>query len=258
MIKANKDLHKCYEKISWELKHVTNSFIRMLILFSLYEGDKTMKEIKEDTKLTYSAISTNMRILEVEFYVTREENRYFLSNVMRLYLKNLREFNKTIHILKEFYNIFENHKVRMLPVESIYDLHMIKNSQLIESCEFDVHKVKEIIVEAIKNSDEIKAILPVSFSELTQAIEDFTQTGKKAELKISYDIFDDVTKNIDLNLPNIAVKEFEKDFNFLVIINNNLMILGFYKKNGAYDQNRILLSNSKKGLKWADRLFLSI
>ena len=33
------------------------------------------------------------------------------------------------------------------------------------------------------------------------------------------------------------------------------MILGFFKNNGDYDQNRILISSSEKSLKWANNLF---
>ena len=95
-----------YMKISEELKHISNSLMRLQLLFSLYENDKTMKEINSSTKLNYSAISTNTRILELEEYIIREENTYSLSNIMRLYLKNLMEFDKTISILKEFYNLF--------------------------------------------------------------------------------------------------------------------------------------------------------
>ena len=247
-----------YMKISEELKHISNSLMRLQLLFSLYENDKTMKEINSSTKLNYSAISTNTRILELEEYIIREENTYSLSNIMRLYLKNLMEFDKTIAILKEFYNLFENHKVRNIPLKSISELHMVEDSKLIESTGTDIYKINEIIIDSLKKSNEIKAILPISFKELTKAIEKFINKGKKAELKISEDIYDDFVENIDLDLENLQIKELNKDFNFLLLISSDKLILGLYKKEGSFDQNRILLSKSEEALKWANILFDSI
>lgn len=255
---TEKNLHKNYEHIAYELKHLTNSFIRMLILLSLFESSKSMKEIKEDTNLTYSAISINIRLLEVEEYVIRKERTYDLSNIMKLYLINLINFDKVVCILNKFFNIFENHKVRSLPMESILELNMLENSKLIESCGIEFYKINEIILDTVKKSKELKAILPLSFADLTQELENFVKTGKKTELKISYDIVEDITKNMDLESSNINIEKFVIDFNFLLIITDNSMILGFYKKSGKYDQNRILFSKSKESLKWANRLFQSI
>ncbi|MDO5848876.1 MAG: DUF1724 domain-containing protein [Methanobrevibacter sp.] len=258
MNKKNEEYLENYEHISDEIKHITNSIVRLQLLFSLFEGNKSMKELNEDTGLSYSSISSNIHLLETNQYVKRDDNRYFLSNVMKIYIRNLMEFNKTIHILQEFFNLFENHKVRNISINSISELCMVENSKLLESSGTNAYKINKVILDAVEKSDSIKAILPISFQDLREKIEEFAASDKKVEIKLSHDIFDDFTRNIDLDLPNVKIKEFKNDFNFLLILANDMMIFGLYRKDGSYDQNRIMVSKSSEGLKWANKLFNTI
>lgn len=247
-----------YEEISDEIKHITNSIIRLHLLFALFESNMTMKEINNFTGLSYSAISTNIHALESSGFISREGNRYFLSNDMEFYLKNLNEFNKTINILETFNNLFENHKVRGMPNDLIYDLHMIKDSNLLESSGINAYKINKIILKNIKKSNSLKAFIPINFQDLTDSIDELLVKDKKVELKIAKSIYKIFTDNIDLENSNLKINEIEKDFDFLLIIADKTIMFGLYRKDGSYDQNRILISQSPESLKWACKLFKSI
>lgn len=244
-----------YETVSEEIKHITNSLVRLHLLFSLYEQDRTMKEINSTTGLSYSAISSNIHTLEGNGYVMREGNRYFLSNIMKFYLKNLMEFNKTIAILKEFFNIFENHKVRGLPSKSIEELYMVEECRLLESCGTNAYKINKIILDTVEKSHSLKAILPISFQELTDAIVNRADENGKLDLKLSADIYDLFSENIGIKNDNIKISVIRGDLNFLLMVTDEAMILGLYRKDGSYDQNRVLMSKSENALRWANMLF---
>ena len=258
MHKKNEIYLDNYEKVSDEIKHITNSVIRLHLLFSLFESNMTMKEINDATGLSYSAISTNVHALESTGFITREGNKYFLSNDMEFYLKNLNELNKTINILEIFNNLFENHKVRGIPNDLISEIHMIEDSNLLESSGINAYKINKIILNNIKKSDSLKAIIPINFQDLTDSIGGLLEKGKKVELKIAKPIYKRFTENINVKSSNLKINEIEKDFNFLLIISDKTTMLGLYKKDGSYDQNRILISQSPESLKWAQNLFKSI
>lgn len=247
-----------YEEVSEEIKHVSNSLIRLAILFALYEGDKTMKEINQTTGLSYSAISSNMRILETGGYAFRESGKYSLENVMRIYIKNLSEFNGIIGILKEFFNMFEAHRVRSLPGKAVCSLYLMEKGKLIESTGINAYKISSIVTDSVKGADWLKAVLPISFRELTENICESIEKGNKTELKISSDIFGELTKNMDLEMENLKAKKLNDDFGFLLIVSDKSMVFGLYKKDGSYDQNRILTSGHEDCLKWANMLFDSV
>lgn len=249
----NKMYLKNYDKISEEMKYVANSLLRLRLLFSLYECPMTMKEINSKTRLSYSAISSHIHALEAIEYVTRKESVYYLSNTTKILLRNLLEFNNSLNVLRKFYNILENHKVRGIPDELISKIYMIEDSQLLESSGMNAYKINSVIIDTINKSDSLRIILPISFQELTESINTLIENNTKIELKVSNKIFDDFTRG--MNLESISVKNVIGDFNFLLIIADETMILGLYKKDGNYDQNRILISKSHNSLKWANALY---
>ncbi len=87
-----------YEKTSHELKFVSNSIIRLKLLFALKTGGYSMKEISSMTKLSYCSLSTNVNNLELKNLVYRQEGKYYLENIMKIYLDNLLNVNNTINL----------------------------------------------------------------------------------------------------------------------------------------------------------------
>lgn len=174
---------------------------------------------------------------------------------MKVYLKNLMEFNKTIAILKEFFNIFENHKVRGLPSKLIEELYMVEDCKLLESCGTNAYKINKIILGTVEKSNSLKAILPISFQELTDTMVNRADKNKEMDLKLSDDIYNLFSENIDLKNDNIKIDLVRDDLNFLLMVTDEAMILGLYRKDGSYDQNRVLMSKSENALKWANMLF---
>ena len=64
MIK-NKNHTESFKNVFDELKYVSNSYVRLIILLSLNNKPKDLKELKKDTKLPYSSLSNNVHNLEV-------------------------------------------------------------------------------------------------------------------------------------------------------------------------------------------------
>lgn len=246
-----------YNKISDELKHVTNSVIRLQILLCLFDGEMSMKEINNSTGLSYSSISNVIHNLEAEGSVIRESRNYKITNVMELYLNNLIEFNESIKILEEFSDFFNNHKVKNISFESASNLYQLKDCCIIESCGTDVRKTQNFIIDSLKASNSIKAILPISFKELTNTLIDSIRYNKNVELLVFNSIYEEIIDNIDLNDIGAKINFFKDNFNFMLIITENIVIFGLYKKDGVFDQNRLLLTKSDSGFKWANDLFKS-
>ena len=63
-----------------------------------------------------------------------------------------------------------------------------------------------------------------------------------------FEVFDEKSK-----IENLSFFNGEKTF--LLIITNELMILGLFKEDGYFDQNRLLTSKNSDSIKWANNLF---
>ena len=63
-----------------------------------------------------------------------------------------------------------------------------------------------------------------------------------------FEIFDEKSK-----IKNIY--PFNSENTFLLIVTNELMILGLFKDDGYFDQNRLLTSKNDDSIKWANNLY---
>ena len=88
--------------------------------------------------------------------------------------------------------------------------------------------------------------------------------GVKVELIVSKGILDTFVKDIGkdvvkkgLSEGNFSLKYLDEDIKIALAISNKFVSVGLFKKDGTYDQNRLLLSDRKKAISWALDLFKS-
>jgi predicted transcriptional regulator len=70
------------------------------------------------------------------------------------------------------------------------------------------------------------------------------------------DIGKDVVRK-GLTEGNFSLKYLDEDIKIALAISNKFVSVGLFKKDGTYDQNRLLLSDRKKAISWALDLFKS-
>lgn len=248
---------KNYESISDDLKFLPKSLIRLKILKTLYECPMDMKQINHKTKINYSAISNTIHKLELDGYIYRENNSYFLSNSMKVCMGNLFDLDDLMILLKDISSISLNHNVHSIPVESICTFHYLNNIHLVESDGLDAYKIYSLIENSILNAHKIHAILPFSYDAFNKRFNDALSKNCLIYLLSPLDIKDMLIKNLDYSKTNLKMKFFKGvSFNyFLLICTDKKMILGFFRDDCLFDQNRILISSDGNCIKWANDLF---
>lgn len=230
---------------------MTNSLSRLKVLATLYEGPKSMKELTVDTGLSYSSVSGSMHKLELDDYVYRQSSKYYLSNSMRLKIENILELNEIINTLNKFFNILDKHLVEMIPNESVAELYLLGKANLIESGDIDAYRTYNYIENALKEAEYVKCVLPFYYENFNRQLNKLVDNGKYVEAIVYekiFHIFEDYSK-IEL------LSSFKQNNNFLLILTDKIMILGLFKEDGNFDQNRLLISKNEDSIKWANNLF---
>ena len=92
MIKSEEYIENI-DSIFEDVKFASNSFVRLKILATLFEKPQNMKELTENTNLSYSSVSSNMHEMELKHFVYRDHNKYFLINILH---KQTRVLRKTV------------------------------------------------------------------------------------------------------------------------------------------------------------------
>ena len=184
-----------YNFISKDIKFLPNSLIRLNILKNLYEFPMTMKDINHKTRINYSAISNNMHTLELKGFIYRESNGYYLSNVMRVYMGNILKLDTLMILLERLSPALQEHIVQALPRESIENLHCLHDVNLIEADGLNIYKTYELIEKSIDKSNYVNAILPFSYNNFNDSLNNLLLKNKKIHLISPLDIKDILIKN---------------------------------------------------------------
>ena len=240
-----------YDSISEEVKYITNSLIRLKILAILYEEPLNMKDLNDTTGLSYSSISSNMHHLELQDHVYRYKNRYFLTNSTKLKIEEIMELGSIIKLLNEFFNILDKHLVKMIPNSSVAELYLLGKANLIESDGIDVYKMYNYIEDVLARADEVKCILPFYHESFNEKLNGLVAKDRKVEVivpEVVFDIFEEKSKIKKLST-------FDGEHNFLLIVTDEVMILGLFRDDGYFDQNRLLTSKNEDSIIWANNLF---
>ena len=250
-VERNEENLRNYKSISDEVKHLTNSLVRLKILACLYVKPQNMKELNDLTGLSYSSISSNMHNLELNDYIYRESNKYYLSNSVKLKIENLLEFNEVINLLNEFFNILDKHLVGMIPNQSVAELYLLGKATLIEADDVDAYRMYSYIENSLTLANEVKCVLPFYYEGFNKKLNALVEINKDIEAMIPSTLlstFEEKSK-----IKNLST--FKGKHNFLLICTDDVMILGLFKENGYFDQNRLLTSKNPDSIKWAENLF---
>lgn len=247
----NDEYIKNFDTIFEDVKFVTNSFVRLKILASLFKNPQNMREMTETTALSYSSISSNMHDLELKNLVYREQNKYFLTNTTKVRIENVLELNRMVCLLNEFFNILDGHIVDMIPNESVAELYLLGKANLMESSGVDAYRTYNYIENSLSRAETVKCIMPFFYEPFFDVLAELVLQEKDVEILVPANLLEIFRKRT--NIENmIPFKEYNS---FLFIVTDEVMILGLFFENGKFDQNRLLTSKNEYCLGWANNLF---
>ena len=250
-VEDSKNYLENYDSISKDVKYLNNSLIRLKILSILYNEPLNMKDLNTTTGLSYSSISSNMHNLELKGHVYRYKNRYYLSNSAKLHIEQIMELSSIINLLNEFFNILDKHLVKMIPNDSVAELYLLGKANVLESDGIDVYKMYNFIEKALNDAEEVKCILPFYYEDFNVILNNLVLKKKKVEMIVAEVIFQIFEEKSKVK----RISSFKGEHNFLLIVTNEMMILGLFKDDGYFDQNRLLSSKNEDSIRWANNLF---
>ena len=254
-VNVNQTCIENYETISEEMKYITNSLVRLKVLATLYEQPLNMKDINKTTGLSYSSISSNMFGLELGGYIYREGNLYHISNTAKLYISNILELKDTLKLFTKFFNILDAHIVDIIPEKSVAQLYLLGKAILVESSEKDIYRAYNIIGHALEKADNLKCVFPFFYEDFNKHINDLIDGEKSVEIAFPQNIGDNFEYSLNLESDNVKSTTFKGENNFLLVVTDKVMILGLFREDGNFDQNRIITSKKEECIKWGDNLF---
>ena len=139
----------------------------------------------------------------------------------------------------------------MIPNESVAELYLLGKAKVIESDGIDVYKMYNFIEKALMEANDVKCILPFYYEDFNIILNNLVFKKKKVEIMVSDVVFEIFKEKSKVK----KISAFDGEYNFLLIVTDEMMILGLFRDDGYFDQNRLLTSKNEDSIKWANNLF---
>lgn len=234
-----------------DVKFSANSLVRLKILATLFEKPQNMKEMTGNIGLSYSSVSSNIHDLELKNLVYRNQNRYYLTNSAIVKIQNILELHRVILLLNEFFNILDGHIVDVIPNESVVELYLLGKAKLMESSGVDAYRTYNFIENSLSSAESVKCIMPFYHESFFSPLKGLISKNRNVEILVPKDSLKDFEEKSDI----ADLTPFEEVNSFLLIVTDDVMILGLFMENGYFDQNRLLTSKNDESIEWANKLF---
>lgn len=171
------------------IKYLVNSDLRINILELLYDKECNFEEIKGTVLKQESNILRTLKELQDLKLIEHSNKIYKLSSAGYLTIRNLKTVIDNFYVLNKLRKCWNVHNIDNIPLHFSRYLYLWKDRFLTYSDYVEYYKSINIYVEKIKQSKEIRIILPI-FSKLHIAaiLDTINKNNATLELITSNDI----------------------------------------------------------------------
>lgn len=251
-----------YDDLIDEIRFLCNSEVRIKILKSLSKGPKTMRELNDLALLSYSSVSNNLAKLERAGFLVKKERKYYLTNLAILNLLNCMDFNNSIHVSNVYSDFLKTHDITPLCDDSLRDISSLDGSRLVESVSVDIYKPHNQFKAHIESANTLKVIFPYLHPDYPKIIKKLLSRDVSIEILVNKDILDAFISQLGLKLVKDAIyggklslKYLSTNVKLSLAVSNNFVSVGLFKLDGSFDHNRLIMSQEKSAISWAEDLF---
>jgi len=244
------------------LKFIGKSEIRVKLMVVLSSKPLSMREINSKSLLSYSSISNNLNKLIGKDLVVKRNNLFFLTNLGYICIYTILDLRKSIRMIEDYLDFWNNHDVKPLFVSSLQDLSVLEDSELIIGSSVDIYKTHKEFKGIISNSTSLKVIFPYLHPDYPSLIKDLIDKEIMVEVIISEDILPRFIDMIGYSIAKdsfkkgiLSIKCLKQEVKLALAISPDSVAIGLFKNDGSFDQNMLLVSNEENAIIWANSLF---
>lgn len=239
------------------LKYFLNSTFRIGILMSLYDTNKTIKELKTDLNKSESNLLHYLKDLEEKEIIEKFNDYYSLTSYGYIISKQLYKFFENWNSINNNIDFIDNHIEPNIPLDLTLNMDVWEEAEIIQSTHLDYnyasHQYKELLLE----SKNIKVTLPILSQFHIHAILESLQnnkghldliTSKLIMKKIQKSDLGPLFKELeDKNQISIWYSNSHVKLNkFLTCTENFISLFLFYNDGNCDDSEMLLVQDQKK------------
>jgi predicted transcriptional regulator len=249
------------DSISNLLATVTMSKKRKNLLILLLNGPRLWEEIKDTLNVKASGMLPQIKILESEGLIVKEERQFRLTDSGQIVAFHLEQFDRTLRVIDQQKKYWQDHDIRALPQEFFLRLGELKKAQINESGTEEILEPHAQSLDMIMRSKKVSGISPVVPPVYPELFRSLAQDGREVRIILSKNAFTKTRKEYydlfleGLQYENAHLSVYVDDMRFSTIVTEKNLSMELFTKTGLFDSKRDLVSGDPMAVKWGEDIF---
>jgi len=242
------------------LSIVSASDKRRNLLILLNNGPKSWDEIKTALDVSSTGMLPQIKILEDEHLITREEKNFKLTPMGKVLIAHLGPFIKTVEVFDKHKKFWDEHDLSALPDEILLTISDLGNYQILENPDEYIFDINPFL-NNIAQSKNIKGISHTVHPKFPDFFLGLAKTGVQSSLILTPGVFNIVKhKYHDLleEWLRIATSELyisKDDIKFSFIVTDSYFSISLFFNNGVFDAKHDVVSYDPSARGLGERIF---
>ncbi|WP_407453722.1 helix-turn-helix transcriptional regulator [Methanobrevibacter sp.] len=245
------------------LKFIFASESRLKLLFSLYESNKTIKELESEFNRKSGNISRGLNDLKSCKLITRLPNKeYAITSVGFLYAKNLENLMLKFENIENHEKFLEDHSIKSIPNRFLKDISSFSGS-LVKSNITEFAKPINVYLDNIEKSTTICMILPVFSKIFMDSIyEALINHDGYLDLLTTKTIYDLIVKSDSENYFKALVRDKKINYHILEDLSNVFFTVSdtfasifLFYDDSVFDNSEMILIEGESGINDAHKFY---
>ena len=240
---------------------VTTSEKRKKLLILLREGPQMWDEIKTSLNVTASGMLPQIKILEDEGLIVKEEKQYLLTDLGRLVVYHLEPFDKTLMVIDQQKKFWQEHEIEALPHEFLTRIGDIRNPRVLEAGLEESFEPHNQFLEMILQAKKVAGISPIVHPIYPRFFLSLAQEGREVQLILTKNAYNKIKKEYyDMLLEGVQYENArlficEEEIRFAYIVTDCYFSMGLFMKSEVFDSLRDIVSREPSAVRFGEDLF---
>jgi predicted transcriptional regulator len=235
---------------------------RKEILLSMNDGMKSLRELRDELKLSSPAIIHALRELETNHIIRQDSNRnYVLTPIGRGAARKVIDFQGTMAVLMKYEAFWLEHDLGGIPGHVFDKIGSLSDAALVTGTPTDVFKALRHFAELFRDSKVVKLVSPFYIPNIGELVlEQFTRQQHVA-LVLTDEVSNHLIEEIgrarlrEEGSKNLTLYVTRDNPKLVLVVADPFMGLGLYSLDGAFDYSYILTSQNREAIAWGLELF---
>lgn len=242
------------------LNTLVSSEKRKNLLLLLKNEPQTWDQIKARLNVTATGMLPQIKILEEERLVEREDKTYTLTPLGRILVGHIEPFVQTVETFNKNKKFWQQHAIGELPQEILVDIRSLGKYQIIENSDEEIFDINTFLTN-IAGAKSVKGISHTVHPKYPAFFLDLAQKGTTASLILTPGVFkimkekymDSLEAGLKITTASLYVSK--KDIKFSFIVTDSYFSISLFYTNGIFDSKNDVISRDPSALAWGERIF---